>query len=358
MEDIAPELLRKIQTDFKSEFSKSKIISGLYTKIRDGTATYAEANDFAIETGKILANAYRNNLSSDIFPDGRMYYNIAQRIINPTMENNYKIISDATDKVQKILNETANIGIKPVTPELNRNRIEGIINRVSNSDLFDDVAWILDEPVINFSQSIVDDSIRANAEFHANAGLRPKVIRELSGGCCKWCRALAGTYTYPDVPKDVYRRHQRCRCTVNYYPRDGKVQNVHTKQLRDEDAYDRILLNKDIAKKETIRKILNLNSNAIISVPPQKIDTDQLSVDVNHIQNERGRIISVEEIKSYINDASFSVNVWDGAYERYYGCNGAAYVDLENKLIRTAFTREQYTKNLAKSLEVLESEGN
>lgn len=241
MEDITPDLLKKIQTDFASEFSESKIISGLYEKVRDGTATYAEANDFAIETGKILANAYDNNLSSDVLPDGRMYYNIAQRIINPTMENNYRIISEVTDKVQQSLNEAANIGIKPITPELNKNRIEGIINRVSNEEYFDDIAWILDEPIINFSQSIVDDSIRTNAEFHADAGMRPVIVRKLAGGCCEWCATLAGTYTYPDdVPHDVYRRHQRCRCTVDYNPRRGKVQNVHSKAWRNQNELSKL----------------------------------------------------------------------------------------------------------------------
>ncbi len=241
MEDITPELLKKIQNDFQEGFNKSKIISGLYEKVRDGTATYAEANDFAIETGKILANAYDSNLSSDVLPDGRMYYNIAQQIINPTMANNYKLITNVTDKVQQSLNEAAKIGIKPVTPELNQDRIDGIVNRVSNAKVFDDVAWILDEPIVNFSQSIVDDSIRRNAEFHADAGMRPMIVRKLAGGCCEWCARLAGTYTYPDdVPHDVYRRHQRCRCTVDYNPKRGKVQNVHSKQWRNQNELSKL----------------------------------------------------------------------------------------------------------------------
>ena len=131
------------------------------------------------------------------------------------------------------LNEAANIGIRPIKPDLPRDRINGIIDRVSSEDTFDDIAWILDEPIKIFSQSIVDDAIRVNAEFHAAAGMRPRIIRKLTGGCCEWCSKLAGTYTYPDVPQDVYRRHQRCRCTVDYIPGDGKVQNSHTKQWRD-----------------------------------------------------------------------------------------------------------------------------
>ncbi len=239
MDDITPELLKKIQDDFQSRFNKSKTISGLYTKVRDGTATYKEANDFAIEVGNILAAAYMNNLSSDVLPDRKMYYNIAKHILDPTMKHNYDLITDVTNQVQKSLNEAAHIGIKPITPKLNQDRIDGIINRVSNEDNFDDVAWILREPIVNFSQSIVDDSIRANAEFHGKSGMSPKIVRKLAGGCCDWCREVAGIYIYPDVPKDVYRRHQRCRCTVDYHPGDGKVQNVHSKKWRDEIAQEK-----------------------------------------------------------------------------------------------------------------------
>ena len=175
-----------------------------------------------------------------------MYYNIAQRIIEPTMENNYSLITAVTNQVQKSLNETAGIGIKPITPELNRDRIEKIVDRVADAEQYDDIAWILDEPVKNFSQSIVDDSIRTNADFHYKSGMTPKIVRKLAGGCCEWCSKLAGTYRYPDVPKDVYRRHQRCRCTVEYNPRDGKVQNVHSKKWRDEDEADKIEARKRI----------------------------------------------------------------------------------------------------------------
>lgn len=226
MEDIAPDLLKKIQADFQSSFDKSTVISELYEKVRDGTATYLEANKFAIETGDILAEAYKNNLSSAVLPDGKMYYNIAQRIIEPTMENNYSLITEVTNQVQKSLNEAAGIGIKPITPELNRDRIDGIVNKVSNSENFDDVAWVLEEPIVNFSQSIVSDAIKANAEFHYDSGLKPTITRKLAGGCCKWCRALAGIYNYPDVPKDVYRRHDYCRCRVDYVTESGR-ENVH-----------------------------------------------------------------------------------------------------------------------------------
>ena len=245
-DDIAPILLKKIQEDFQQQFDKSEVITGLYAKVRDGTATYTEANEFAIEVGEILANTYQKNLSSSVLPDGHMYYNIANKIITPTMTNNYDLVTGITGDIQTALNKKAGIGIKAIIPELNQDRIKGVIERVVATEQFDDIKWILDEPVKNFSQSIVDDAIRENAEFQYNAGMQPRIVRILAGGCCDWCREVAGMYTYPKVPKDVYRRHQRCRCLVEYDPGTGKRQNVHTKKWRTQEEYDKIELRKNI----------------------------------------------------------------------------------------------------------------
>lgn len=261
MEDIAPELLKKIQSDFDEAIEKSEILKRLAEKIEAGTATYVEANDYAIEVGNILSDAYRHNLSSAVLPDGKMYYNIANRIITETMKRNYDLVSEVSEQIQALLNEAAGIGIKAIQPELNSDRITGIANRLSTADNFDEVSWILGEPVVNFSQSVVDDFIKVNSEFHGKCGMEPKIVRKLAGGCCEWCSKLAGTYTYPEVPKDVYRRHQRCRCTVDYDPGTGKKQNVHTKQWKTQEEYDKIearkiagLLAEDDEIKQNIRK--------------------------------------------------------------------------------------------------------
>lgn len=233
MEDIAPGLLEKIEKEFDRNIKSSRIIQALYEKVRLGRASYDEANEFAVELGGILADAYKMHLSSGVLPDGKMYYNIANRVLTPTMEKNYQLITEVTERVQKKLNQDAGIGIRPLVPDLNRDRIEKIVHRVADADTFDNVSWILDEPVKNFSQSIVDDSIRVNAEFQYQSGMTPIIERRLVGGCCEWCSRLAGEYEYPDVPKDVYRRHQRCRCKVLY--RIGKFyQDVHSGLSYDE----------------------------------------------------------------------------------------------------------------------------
>lgn len=246
MIDISPKLLKQIKDSFESKYKKSSIIANLQEKVDSGSATYGEVNDFAIEIGELLAKAFQENLSEAVLPDGKMYFNIAKAVVEPMMKNNYDIVSRVATEVQTALNASSKIGIKAIKPNLNQDRIDGIINRLSSEEHFDEIKWILDEPVVNFTQSIVDDSIKTNAEFQYEAGMRPKIIRKVVGNCCEWCRAVAGTYTYPDVPKDVYRRHQRCRCSVEYYPRNGKIQNVHTKKWRNEDMYDKIQLRKTI----------------------------------------------------------------------------------------------------------------
>lgn len=229
MKDITPELLEKLQKEFSNNLKSNKKISKLYELVKMDKASYKEANQFAIEIGEILADVFKQNLSSSILPDGKMYYNIAERIINTTFKNNHKLVSEFTEKVQTTLNKEAGLGIKSIKPELNQDRIDGIVDRLSNEEMYDDVAWILEEPTVNFSQSIVDDAIKANAMFHSELGLKATVTRLSTGKCCAWCDNLVGKYEYPNVPEDIYRRHQRCKCTVDYNPGDGRKQDVWTK---------------------------------------------------------------------------------------------------------------------------------
>lgn len=261
MEDVVPGLFGIIDSDFSKKLRSDTVIKDLYKKVREGNATYKEANEFAIKVGELLAESFKNNLSSDVLPDGKMYYNIAKRIIEPMLKNNHELITSITDEVQARLNKIAGINIKPQTPKFNKEKANGIIDRISSEEDFGEIAWILDEPVITFSQSIVDDAIKANAEFHGKSGLTPKIIRRVAGDCCEWCREVSGTYIYPEVPEDVYRRHQRCRCTVVYNPGDGKVQNVYSKKWMSEAKYDKITIKKDnnSNKNEMIkRKVVGL----------------------------------------------------------------------------------------------------
>lgn len=227
--DIVPKLLETIEKEFDEKtFSSSKIKKALQS-LKDNKATYEDANEFAIEVGEILSDVLSTNITVNILPDGKMYYNIADRILNPTMSKNYSLISDFATDIQTELNHQAGLRVKGQKAKLNQSRIDGIIERLSGAENFDDIKWILGEPMVNFSQSIVDDTVKRNVEFQSKAGLKPKIVRKPDSKPCKWCRSLVGEYSYPDVPADVYRRHESCKCTVEYKPDNIKKQNVWSK---------------------------------------------------------------------------------------------------------------------------------
>lgn len=252
--DIVPALLETIEQEFDKRRYNSKKLRDSLSLLRDKQATYLDVNDFAIELGEILADVLGNTVTSAALPDGKMYYNIAERVLNQTLKKNYQLISNFAVDVQTQLNKAANISIKGQFPVLNQSRIDGIVERVSTEENFEEIKWILDDPIVNFSQSIVDDAIKTNAEFHAKSGLSPKLTRRVAGHACEWCRNLAGTYDYYEAPDDIYRRHQRCRCTVDYRPGDGKRQNVWSK------GWAELEKNQKISKRKSIN-IADIKSN-------------------------------------------------------------------------------------------------
>lgn len=249
MADISPELLAQINAQFEENIENNRRIKELLTLLETGKATYKEANEYAVLVGDSLARAYNSVLSSSVLPDGRMYYNIANAVVRPTLERDHSIIVDFAGTVQKLLNEKAGIGLNAIFPKVDQNRIQGILDRLAEAEDYDLISWILGEPVRNFSQNVVDETIKENAAFQFNSGMAPVIIRTAeapgTGSVkrgnkvykyqvpCKWCKALEGVYEYADVSgrgEDVFRRHEGCRCIIEYSPDGLKRQNVHTKQ--------------------------------------------------------------------------------------------------------------------------------
>lgn len=231
MTDIAPELWEKISAEFEATLKNDKEITRLYEKIRSGKASYEEAQVFSQRVGKLSSMALTDNITAEALPDGKMYFNIAERTVRPALERDYELISDVSAEVQTSLNEAAGIGMNPVIPEMNEDRVSGLIDKLTeDGKAFDDVRSFLEDPVMNFCQNIVDESVRANAEMHYASGLTPKIKRIMTGHkACGFCIERAGEHKYPLPDNRIYQRHENCRCLVLYDPGNGKYQDVHSK---------------------------------------------------------------------------------------------------------------------------------
>ena len=186
--------------------------------------SYEDVNDYAVALGEILTTAFNIHITEN---PGE----IIEQILNDRLKENHRLITDFGRMVQDILNKQAKIGLEAQIPEVNQSRIDGLVGKITEGD-FEQSKWLLGSPVVNFSQSVVDDMVRKNAEFHFRSGMSPKIVRKEVGNCCKWCKNLVGTYNYPDVPENVYRRHRNCRCMVEYIPKKGIRQDVHSKKIK------------------------------------------------------------------------------------------------------------------------------
>lgn len=225
--DILPDLLATIEKEFDQRTYDSLKLKKALKALQDKKATYLDVNDFAVEVGEILADVFKLNVTTEILPDGRMYFNIADRLLNTTLSKNHELISGFAIDVQTELNRGAGIGIKSQTIDFQQNKVDGLINKISASEDFEKVKWLLNEPIITFSQSIVDEIIKENVEFHAKSGLETVIKRTLSGHKpCQFCKDLAGEHDYYLSDRDIYTRHERCRCTIEYIPEKGKNELV------------------------------------------------------------------------------------------------------------------------------------
>lgn len=107
------------------------------------------------------------------------------------MDENYRLVSDYAAAVQQRLNEKAKIGIKAQVPEENQDRVDGLVEMASNAEQYDRIAGKLLAGFENFSQNIVDETIKANAES-TKPDCDPESSERRNGNAAGGARAWPG----------------------------------------------------------------------------------------------------------------------------------------------------------------------
>lgn len=117
MKDIAPELYERIEESFHDYMDNDKRLQMLLKKIEDGSDDYNVAHYYAEAVGKCASRALLKHLKEDTLPDGKLYFNIAERTVKPILQEVVAIISEASTKVQEAYNKTLELNIKAVMPD-------------------------------------------------------------------------------------------------------------------------------------------------------------------------------------------------------------------------------------------------
>lgn len=141
--------------------------------------------------------------------------------------------------------------------------------------------------------------------------------------------------------------HPNCRCTVVPFMKDDKIVENEEKEVynRDKEIEDKI---------KKIRKEIDFKGEIIYK--PEKPDYSDFPFDANHINSERGHNIDKEKALSFIKDSIFAVIKWKGKFINYYSYDGGTFVNVEEKLIRTSFGKEEFDPKVKKVMEAIKNE--
>lgn len=209
-------LKEQITNDIRQSPIANTNTKALRQMIEDGTVTYVDAAEYSKVLGDVVSKSITRYIADGIAEDELEAF--AEECLAPVYRSSQDTMLSACKNVQRVLNRQNNIGLNPVEVERDEDRIQHIIDRFKSGETFEDLEFLTNANVAKaITRSAVNDSMKANASFHADAGLKETISRSDGSGCCDWCAGLVGDYSSYDVlPSDFWAVHRGCSCIINY----------------------------------------------------------------------------------------------------------------------------------------------
>jgi len=207
-----------IRKNISKLFTDDPQIERTYKKIRQGVATFEDASLFSKRLGELILATLGKNIGEIDIDE------LAIDVVMNYLDKGTRISQAVCESIQTTMNDIAGTGIKPIKPSM-ENRKNGIKSALEKTNTNDEADKLLKATVVEFSQSYVDEWIKTNAEFQKDAGMRPIIVRRWDGTegshdtrHTDKCKLWQGTWEYGEQPSYVFKRHQGCGCTVEYFP--------------------------------------------------------------------------------------------------------------------------------------------
>lgn len=217
-----------IREEFIKALDEDGVIAWMREALRHNVASYRDASEAAARVGDILGQVLMRHAPVIDITDWDV-----ERLIPSALGFNHEVVSEWCEMVQEELNRKAGIGIRAVRPKFDGDRAYGMVKELRSNPEFFNIEKTFYDQLTNFTMSVVDHSIHDNADLQSKAGIESYVVRVAEGGACPWCRALVGRYVYSEVKEtgnDVWRRHDNCRCTIDWYSSHGRHELVSSKE--------------------------------------------------------------------------------------------------------------------------------
>lgn len=201
--------VQALYDEFQKKCALDPELRALKQKIESGSADFNDTAAYSQRVSKLLGKTLSKHIDS--IPASQR-----EKICKWLLQEQYKDTNSICEVVQMALDEAQGIHLKPVKPKFPAERVQQVAHALEDPTVKPEVIQRrANAPVANVSMSFHDDYIKENAKIRAKLGMKPTITR-YGSGCCSWCSAVAGKYRFGEQPKDVFRRHDNCDCTIIY----------------------------------------------------------------------------------------------------------------------------------------------
>ena len=222
------DVIKKIAKDFKANLNGNTEVRPLIKKMLKGTATYNDADKYALETAKALGKALSDNLQWGALSEVE-YQTVISQVLPAGLESTYESVSNYAGAVQRGLNERYDIKLKVLKTKINAEDILNITKKAKKATAYTEVAGAVNQDTMSFAQNVAVNTMKDNADFQNNVGYTVTVERIYDDvglhnrkEPCQWCIEKEGVWEYADaLANGVFARHPGCGCTIIYHAEKG-----------------------------------------------------------------------------------------------------------------------------------------
>lgn len=269
-----------VQEEVRQRIERDVLLAKLRKKIDSGKADFNDTFLYSDRAGKLLGEIFAQRL-----PD----IPIAEReaLCVDLLHDRYTDINSLCDAVQRALDKANGLHLKPQRAPFEEARAHLIGHSTADQTVSVETQQRRGRSATaTMTRSMHDDRMKAEAKFRSGAGLQCYITRKTDGKCCEWCSAIAGRYEYYSEPKDVYRRHDNCGCSVTY-ENGRKRQDVWSKRIWEAPepgagAGDPVVFTTEQAKELQ-------EKNGTVALTPEQVAKLQAKKDLT-ILSENGKI--------------------------------------------------------------------
>ena len=213
----------RVTAEYERRAAADRRLTALRDKLGAETVTLKDAHNYVDRSAELFGQVF-----------GRTVLDIAQGEREGTctalMRDRVSDIDEVSESVQSAVLARQGLNISPKSEAYPEKRIFTLAHSLEDPTATEEqITRRAESASATVMRSRFDENMKKGAKTCAAAGLKTYIVRDGSSKCCPWCGEIVGRYVYGSEPKDVYRRHDNCSCSVVYESGRGR-QNVWSKQ--------------------------------------------------------------------------------------------------------------------------------